>query len=108
MVGPAAPHRNILLTPRSASAKMGKRCGGWRPALRSVRKPRGNHYMPESDVLANQKTILANQKTIVANQKIIVGNQKTIQKNQGAILKNQGSLAKILANQKQIIALLKK
>lgn len=50
--------------------------------------------MPESDVLANQRLILENQRDIKANQE--------------AILKNQASLNTIIANQAEILALLKK
>jgi len=64
-------------------------------------RPGDTDQMPESEILANQKTILENQQTIVANQKEIKANQQ-------AILKNQGTLDTIVTNQEKILALLKK
>jgi hypothetical protein len=68
----------------------------------------GGRNMSETDVIANQKLILENQNSIIANQGEIKANQGTIQSNQAEILKNQKSLDTIIANQEQILALLRK
>lgn len=57
--------------------------------------------MPDTEVLANQKTILDHQAKILANQ-------KTILDNQAAIKQNQDALQKIIENQEKILAALKK
>jgi hypothetical protein len=56
----------------------------------------------------SERTVIANQHRIMAKQRKIITNQERILAREGTITSNQKKLDKILANQKQILAAVKR